>query len=176
MKISWTKPQQALNVPEHPDLDIVTDSTQFSFAMNRIATPDLKQSEAFVATVALFHVFSRNAREEKVYLKLPPVWRDLWFELVEERKTETDAKDRDILRELRDLVRQRQDQELEDGVILQGAFRSRNGTKNATDMAESAFTSRPKVPQLSTDMLRKIWVDKQSTAKYQHMLVRFLIP
>lgn len=138
--------------------------------MNSIATPDTKQSEAYIATVAIFYIFSGNAREEKVSLRLPPVWRDLFSELVEVKKKHLDSQDRTVVRDLRTIVRRRRDQELEDGVILQGAFRGRGTPKGGQD-SETGVQDRSRLNNAGSDQYRKIWADKSSSRKYQIMLV-----
>ena len=135
-----------------------------------IATPDTKQSEAYAATSTLFHLFSNNSREEKVGLRLPPAWRDLWSEMIEVKKGHADAQDRLVVKDLRAIVRQRRDQELEDGVILQGAFRGRNN-KTASDTNEGAGVDRSKNGNANAGLYKKIWADKANSPKYQAMLV-----
>jgi len=138
--------------------------------MKSIATPDKKQSESFIATWALFHIsFGASSKEEKVGLRLPPVWRGLWEELAEARKTALDAKDRDVLRELRSLVRQRHDQELEDGVILQSAFRGRGSARNLNDPRDG---SQEMVRGVTNDpqFYQRIWAQKSGTPRYHAML------
>ncbi|KAL3953038.1 hypothetical protein ACCO45_012981, partial [Purpureocillium lilacinum] len=149
------------------DVEVIADPTRFTFTMQRVAASDAKQSEAYIATSALFHVFSGNAREEKANLRLPAVWRDLWNELAEAKKEQLDSEDRAVVRSLRTLVRQRHDQELEDGVILQGAFRGRGG-KAAQDSSDSADRKKPQT--LNPDEFKKIWADKSGTRKFQQML------
>lgn len=139
--------------------------------MNNISTPDSKQSEAYAATAALFHIFSNNPKEEKVNLRLPSAWRDLWMEFAEAKKTHLDTQDRLVVKDLRDLVRERKNQELEDGVILTNAFRGRGGTKNLSDSGENGSQDRSKQHTANVDVYKKIWSDKSSTQKYQAMLV-----
>lgn len=170
--IFWSKPQEIPQSAASSDVELLAEPTQFSFTMVGIATPDLKQSEAYVATSALFHIFSSNPREEKVGLRLPPVWRDLWLELSEAKKNKADAKDREVVKGLRALVRQRRDQELEDGVLIQGAFRGRGAAKNAQDSAESKAQDRSKNNPTIADTYKKIWSDKSGSPKFQAMLVR----
>ncbi|CEJ92219.1 hypothetical protein VHEMI07880 [[Torrubiella] hemipterigena] len=170
LDIWWTKPQEPPQIPVPLDIDHILDANQFTFTMTKVATPDLKQSEAYLATAALFHIFGQNSKEEKVHLKLPPVWRDFWGELAEAKKDELDTRDREVMRQLRDFVRQRQDQELEDGVILQGVFKGRNTGKANGENSDSTVTHRSRSVQMSPDALRKIWVDKSSTPQYQQMM------
>lgn len=170
LEIYWAKPQNLALASVIPELSVTAEPTRFTFTMDELATPDTKQSEAYVSTAALFHIFSSNPREEKVHLKLSPAWRDFWAELAEAKKTDSDTKDRAVVRELRDLVRQRTDQELEDGVILQGAFRGRGTAKSSQEASMNGRQSKLK-PVTSADLCRKIWEDKCSTPKYKTMLV-----
>ena len=139
--------------------------------MGSVAAPDLKQSEAYISTVALFYVFSNSPREEKVNLRLPPVWRDLWSELAEAKKSFSDAEERIVVKGLRDLIRQRLDQELEDGVILQGAFRGRGNNKSLTEATDGTIQGRAKQGNGNNDLWRTVWAEKSSSRKYQQMLV-----
>ncbi len=159
-----------------PTTDVSIDllPTHFSFTMTGVATPDVKQSEAYIATVALFHIFSINAREEKVNLRLPPTWKDFWSELAEAKKNHADAADRTVVKDLRSLVRERLDQELEDGVIIQGAFRGRGNAKQQSE-ATDGNGHRTKQTNGNAELLRKIWAGKSSTSKYQSMLVSMLL-
>ncbi len=151
-------------------VEFAASPLQFVFKMVSVATPDPKQSEAYIATVALFAVFN-SAKEDKVFMRLPAVWRDLWTELAEEKKAQEDAVDRETVRELRAMVRRRQDQELEDGVILQGAFRGRASQRNATDTTDEPALERTGRNMPVPEYYQKIWADKASTPKFQVMLV-----
>lgn len=154
------------------DVEVIADAQQFTLTMIGVATPDSKQSEAFVATSAVFHLFSGNPREEKVGLRLPPVWRDLFSELTECRKSHLDSQDRTVVKELRSLVRRKRDQELEDGVILQGAFRGRGAAKVAAqDSSESGSQDRSVSHSAGADTNKQLWHAKSNSRKYQTMLV-----
>ncbi|PNY29573.1 ATP-dependent RNA helicase DHX29, partial [Tolypocladium capitatum] len=168
--IWWTKAQEPPQSVPESNVEIIADQTRFTFTMVGVAAPDPKQSEAYIATSALFHVFSGNAREEKVGLRLPSVWRDLWNEMAEAKKNQLDSQDRNAVRSLRTLVRRRHDQELEDGVILQGAFRGRGAAKASQDSSENGANDRKKQNTANADEYRKIWTDKSGSRKYQMML------
>ncbi|KAJ3498286.1 hypothetical protein NLG97_g1245 [Lecanicillium saksenae] len=169
LDISWNKAQELPQPVPTTDVSIELLPSHFSFTMAGVATPDAKQSEAYIATMALFHIFSTNAREEKVNLRLPPAWKDLWSELAETKKSHADAADRTVVKDLRGLVRERLDQELEDGVIIQGAFRGRGNAKQQSE-ATDGTSSRSRQINGNADLFRKIWADKSGTAKYQTML------
>lgn len=170
--ISWTKPQEIPQSEPSSDVEIVADRIRFTLTMAGVATPDARQSEAYIATSALFHIFSGNAKDEKVALRLPPAWRDLWNEMAEARKNRLDSQDREVVRSLRTLVRQRHDQELEDGVILQGAFRGRGIPKASQDSSGSGQSDRKGQDPVAADEIKKTWANKSGTRRFQAMLVR----
>ncbi|KAM6481204.1 P-loop containing nucleoside triphosphate hydrolase protein [Trichoderma sp. SZMC 28011] len=167
--ILWSKPQDPAQIVASADVEAVIDPSHFRFTMTKVATPDTKQSEAYIATAALFHIFNGNPKEEKVNLRLPTVWRDFWSEMAEAKKGHFDAQDRLAVKQLKALVRQRQDQELEDGVVLQGAFRGRNNAKASPEAAESGHVERSKNIE-SDDNLKKLWASKSGRKKYAAML------
>lgn len=136
--------------------------------MISIATPDAKQSEAYIATTALFCIFGSSAKEEKVALRLPATWKDLWSEYAEAKKNKADGQDRDVLRHLRDLVRKRVEQELEDGVLIQG-FKGRGQSRNQTD-SDQSDQERAKRQPYGPQYYQNIWLQKSNTPKFQQML------
>ncbi|KAK3942928.1 ATP-dependent RNA helicase DHX29 [Diplogelasinospora grovesii] len=169
VNVVWSKPQEIPAAPEVPELEVFTSPTQFVFKMMSIAAPDARQSEAYIATTALFFIFGSSAKDEKVALRLPPAWKDLWSEFADAKKNKADELDRDALRHLRDLVRKRMEQELEDGVILQGAFKGRGQIKNLTDSDQSDH-ERAKRESGGPDYYRSIWQHKSSSPRYLQML------
>lgn len=167
--IGWTKAQEPPQDEAESDVKIVADQFRFTFTMIKIATPNPKQSESYIATSALFHIFNGNSREEKVALRLPPVWRDLWNELNDVKRGRLACQDRDAVKSLRTLVRERHDQELEDGVILHGAFRGRS-TPKSQDSTENGHLDRKKQTSTGAEEFKKIWADKSGTPKFRAML------
>lgn len=135
-----------------------------------VSCPDAKQSEAYIATVALFLLFSSSAKEDKVFLRLPPAWRDLWTEFAEAKKEKADDADRSSIRVFRDMVREKRDQELEDGVLIQGAFRNRNIAR-APDNTDESGADKNNKGLLEPQAYQRIWYEKSSTQSYQMMLV-----
>lgn len=170
--IDWKKPQNILGEQIVPEIGVYSSTTRTRLTMVGIATPDKAKSETFIATYALFHIFGSSSKEDKVFLRLPPVWRDLYLEYSEIRKNQLDATDRNEVRELRSLVQQRRDQELEDGVVLQG-FRGRVAARNQSDSKDESSQDRSKKTAESDNRMKEIWAAKSSTRKYQTMLVRF---
>ncbi|RYP38167.1 hypothetical protein DL768_010813 [Monosporascus sp. mg162] len=174
VNIFWSKAQECFASPNIAHIESAFHPLQFVFKMTSIATPDPKQSEAYVATVALFSIFS-STKEGRVFLRLPAVWRDLWSELVEEQKAQEDAADRETIRGLRAMVRRKQDQELEDGVLLQGAFRGRATQRNTNDTADESALERGSRNIPEPEYYQRIWAEKASTPKFQAMLEQVVI-
>lgn len=172
LKIIWSKVQELLDLVPLPHFEHSSSPKAQHFTMVSISTPDAKQSEAYVATTALFLIFGSSSREDKVFLRLPPVWRDLWTEFAELRKEQVDEEDRGTVGIFRDMVRKKKDQELEDGVLIQGAFRGRGPARAPDSKADSGGERTPRAV-LSPEAYYAIWVAKSSTATYQAMLVRF---
>ncbi|KAG5983989.1 hypothetical protein E4U55_006501 [Claviceps digitariae] len=167
LEIEWKKAQEIPQPLVTSEVTVVADATYFNFTMMGVATSDAKQSEAYISTAALFLIFSNSPKDERVNLRLPPVWKDLWAELAEARKDHLDSQDRESVRSLRTLVRQRQDQELEDGVL---AFRGRGGNKTSSETADIASQDRLKLNASNTEALKRIWADKAGTRNFQIML------
>ncbi|KAG5952596.1 hypothetical protein E4U53_000472 [Claviceps sorghi] len=168
LEIEWKKAQEAPQPLVSSEVTVQADPTYFNLTMIGVATTDAKQSEAYISTAALFFIFSNSPKDEKVNLRLPPVWKDLWAEMAEAKKNHLDSQDRESVRSLRTLVRQRQDQELEDGVI---AFRGRGGNKTSSETADIASQDRSKMnAAANSEALKRTWADKASTNNFQAML------
>ncbi|KAL0254872.1 hypothetical protein SLS55_009396 [Diplodia seriata] len=127
-------------------------------------------SEAYVSVVALFLIFSISSKEEKVYMRLPPAWRDLWAEFSEAQKNITDEKDRAMVKDLRGIVQETLEREDEDGVILMNGFKKRG--KGAGDgNGESHLPIRTnEVSEDDSERLKELWQRKTSTPSYKRML------
>ncbi|KAF4636925.1 hypothetical protein G7Y89_g1157 [Cudoniella acicularis] len=169
LRITWSKAQDLATIFPPPEIEYSASPKSQTFAMKVISTPDLKQSEAYIATAALFLIFGSSTREDKVFLRLPAAWRDLWTELAEAKKEKSDEEDREAIRKLRDMVRDRRDRELEDGVLLKGAFKNRGSTR-APETNDDSLTDRATRSFLPAEAYQKIWADKCNTQSYQVML------
>ncbi|KAI2640033.1 helicase associated domain-containing protein [Xylaria nigripes] len=169
VSIHWSKAQDPSTITELTSIEQNMSPQHFSFKMTTVSTPEPKQSEAYIATVAMFAIFE-STKEEKIFLRLPPVWRELWSEFAENRKNQADAADRIAIKGLRAMIRQKQDQELEDGVLLQGAFRSRASQRTSKDNSEDTGIDRSGAQALGPEFYQKIWADKSNTPRFQAML------
>lgn len=70
--------------------------------MASLGTPTKDQAEGYIATYALYQLCHK--KEEKVYIRLPTIWRVLWSELVEEDRLRSELQEREVLRGLRKLL------------------------------------------------------------------------
>jgi len=141
--------------------------------MVSVATPDKVQSVAYAATAALFLIFASRPKEEKVYLRLPPIWRDLWMEFVALKKDQLDSEDRSAIKLLRNAVRDKRDREEEDGVVLTQAFIKRSANNSANDTGEESGPENAGSAACESESIRTQWTQKSSTPSYIRMMVWF---
>ncbi|KAI9811170.1 MAG: hypothetical protein M1827_005621 [Pycnora praestabilis] len=175
--IKWTKAQDIVLSAQLSRLSFTSDQRTTSVSMTSISTPDAAQSEAYVSTAALFLIFASSPKEEKVYLRLPATWRDLWREFAVTRQEQMDQIDRDTLRELRDMIREKRDRDEEDGIILANGFRKRSATANGKEGIEGSPEDYDTHQIIDVEDLSVLWTQKSSTPSYQHMLrVRMSLP
>ncbi|KAL2039774.1 hypothetical protein N7G274_007633 [Stereocaulon virgatum] len=166
-EIRWSRAQHPLPITLSllKSMTCVANQNSAKAEMAFIACPDATQSEAYISTVALFLIFASSPKEEKAYLRLPAVWRDLWTELSIMKKEQDDTQDRDVLRELRSWVEEYRDQ-------TEGDL-----TPPKDPKAIQQQPSEPRVseasglpPTVLSEGIRSLWERKSSTASYQHML------
>lgn len=146
--------------------------------MLTIATPDENQSKAYIATFALFQLFSPSVKEEKAYLRLPSAFKDLYLSLVEQKKLDAERLDRANLKHLQDLFRKAiggtEDADIEEDVINTKHFRSRNVESGRSTPKPNEANNDPMIKE---QQLKGIWQAKSSTPAFQRMLqVRHKLP
>ena len=161
-------------VQDIPGVRCDAKSDRVVYTATKIAAVSEQQSEGFISTVALFGLFSTSTKEEKVCLRLPAVWRDLYRELVEQEQTGIDAADRSAIKQFRTIIQDQVEQEEADGVVLTSRFKQRNqGT--STPPIKSGPSLKPSLVGL--DSLKDLWFQKSSTSAFQHMLsIRNTLP
>jgi ATP-dependent RNA helicase DHX29 len=165
--IVWSKEQ---------DIDYDTEITgvvctpyrkQTTLAATDIAAVSVEQSESFISVAALFSISASLPKEEKVYLRLPSNWREVYREFLERRKTRLDAADRDAIKHYRSIIEGQIENEESDGVVLTNRFKMRNQAATSSSTSNSGYST----PVRQYDGLREQWAAKASTPSYQHMLV-----
>jgi ATP-dependent RNA helicase DHX29 len=136
--------------------------------MITIATPDVLQSEAYISTVALYLIFGHSPKEEKVHLRLPPQWRDLWMEMSLFEREQNDAADRGTLRQLRNMI------ETCKPVAELPTLPEQNNAKQRSQRDQSDTREKSEtrliIGTVSTENMAQLWLSKSSSSRYREML------
>ncbi|KAJ5637325.1 hypothetical protein N7490_007204 [Penicillium lividum] len=168
VEVRWSKPQET-PFPLAVESVIHKSNANATFvSMESLATPDAQQAEGYVSTLALFILFPQSSKEGKAYLRIPAVWRDLWTEFSELKKTQEDEVDKSTVKNLKLLIQDNQGT-FEDDVVLLDNFRKRNGNgvKSASPMRGNARENN----YLGEDeRLREAWYAKASTPSFHKMM------
>ena len=140
----------------------------FKAKMISIACPDTQQSEAYISTITLFLSFASTS-EEKVYLRLPSVWRDLWDELSRFKQQREDAKDHETLCELRSILRSTP-RVNESAVRITGETEIKSAVNGQESQAVSTAPQSLENSQMtSPEKVRATWVAREQSNSYQQM-------
>lgn len=162
----WSKDQDLEYDTEVVGVTSSINGIRAIFEATSIATVSVEQSESFISTVALFSIFAASAKEEKVYLRLPPAWRDLYRDLLDTRRSRIDASDRDKIKYFRSLVQDQLEDEEAEGVVLTSRFRARNQAAASSSSSASGQNTPPQI----FESLKELWYNKASTHSFQYML------
>lgn len=147
-----------------------SDPRSMKVEMASISCPTEAQAEAYISTVAMFLIFGSSSREEKVHLRLPSNWRDLWKELSRLKKDQDEAADRQVLRELRSVI-------FEHTQAIQNLNEQNNGITPKTSKKEPTAADWQQrqgnglsQPIIRPNDIKAQWASKLSTPSYQAML------
>ncbi|KAF1930304.1 ATP-dependent RNA helicase A [Didymella exigua CBS 183.55] len=165
--ITWSKDLEIEYETDISGVNVALRGIQAVFEATTIAAIDADQSEGFISTVALFSTSAALAKEEKVYIRLSPNWRDVYREFLEHRKDRIDAEDREAVRYYRSIVQDQIENEESDGVVLTNRWKSRTQVGTSYSLSNSGLST----PVPETQGLRDLWAQKAATQSYQHMLV-----
>ena len=171
LSIVWDQVQVVPDASYLPSVSVKQKPRQLIVTMERVATTDASQSEAYVATAALFVIFSHSPKEEKTHLRLPPAYRDLWDEFTELKREHVDAADRATVQEIRSLIESNINTDDDgDEVVYNVSKRYINGTPSGA----TTPTFRPQTPKPAmleeSQALKDLWTRKMTSASYQRML------
>ncbi|PGH15152.1 hypothetical protein AJ80_05664 [Polytolypa hystricis UAMH7299] len=164
VEVRWSIPQDTSALPPLSDVMYSANKGIISVVMTSISTPTPLQAESYVSCVALFIAFSHSPKDAKVYMKLPPAWRDLWKELADIKKEYDDEADKVALKVIRKHVHEKLSR-IDEDIVLSENFRRRNGTpisRPGTPM-ETKSTGR------SDAQLQKLWTERSSTNSFKTM-------
>ncbi|KAH3919850.1 hypothetical protein HBI56_031820 [Parastagonospora nodorum] len=167
LTISWSKYQDMEYDEDVPGVTTSLRQLQAKYEATSVATVSVEQSESYISTAALFSISVAIPKEEKVYLRLPSNWRELYREFMDHRKTRIDTADRDAVKHYRSIVLDQIENDESDGVVLTSRFRMRNQAAVSSSASNSGFNT----PVRELESLRDLWAQKSSTPSFQHMLV-----
>lgn len=135
------------------------------------ATPNAAQSEAYVSTAAMFLIFSSVRKEEKAYLRLPPVWKDLWAEYSELKRNRDMIADRKELKEIRALVDAGYRDDGKPSQEPRAVISNSSPPKAATSQIRTETNQEP------SQNLQALWTSKCTTPSFRNMLrLRMSLP
>lgn len=170
VEVRWSRMQEPMISMSIDKLICQSDARSVKIEMLSISCPTEAQTEAYISTVAMFLIFASSPKEEKVHLRLPSTWRDLWKELSRLKKDQDEAADRQVLRELRGMI-------AEDGESDKDSDEQSSGITPKTPNKEPTVADWHKLqrnslstPTFRSDDITALWASKVSTPSYQHML------
>jgi ATP-dependent RNA helicase DHX29 len=173
LTIKWSKAQDFEYDDDVPGVTTTLRHLQANYEATSVAAVSVEQSESYISTAALFSISVVLPKEEKVYLRLPSNWRELYREFVDHRKTRIDAADCEAVKHYRSLVLDQIEIDESDGVVLTSRFRMRNQAAVSSSASNSGYNT----PIRELDGLREVWSHKASAPSYQRMLVgRMTLP
>lgn len=172
LTIQWSKDPEPVDGAYMQALNVDAGPTRTVITMMQEATPETAQSEAYVATAALYLIFSGSPKEEKAHLRLPPTFRNLWDEFAKLKRDNVDAADRELVKELRKTIDQHAQAEVEedDDEIVYNPARRLNGAASGTSTPSSRQEVQKQGNGEPSQALQEMWSQKQMAPAYQKML------
>ena len=174
VEVRWSQTHDPIITTSIDKLTCQSDARSVKVEMVLISCPTQAQSEAYVSTVAMFLIFASSPREEKVHLRLPSIWRDLWKDLSHMKKDEEEATDRQVLRDLRSMIAENTQADEELNQQSNGVTRTISSKDSiAADLHQ--WQGNPNL--LPSDDVKALWISKASAPSYKHMLMsRMILP
>lgn len=140
---------------------------QIRWEATSVAAVSVEQSEDYISTAALFSIAVMAAKDEKVHLRLPSNWRDVYRDFLAHRQARMDTIDRESIKTYRSLIQDQIDIEESDGVVLTSRFKMRNHVTTSSSTSNSGYST----PVHHLEGLAEAWAIKASTPSYRRMLV-----
>ncbi|KAL3707826.1 hypothetical protein TMatcc_005808 [Talaromyces marneffei ATCC 18224] len=166
VEIKWSKPQEEPLLVSIEGITIKSNAFTVFASMDAIAASKKEQAKGYISTLALLLVSGSGSstKENKAYMRLPNVWRDLYKEFSELRKGQEDESDKQTIRYLKKLIEENHGK-FEQDVVLSDNFRRRNGNTKQ----HLSGKAEPTTPKVNADGLRNLWEEKSTTPSFQHM-------
>ena len=172
--VEWCQHQQETNIIPVEHVSVLGDHKRVNVKMIDLAAPDQAQSEGYVAILTLFILFSRSSQDEKVYLRLPSLWRDLWFEFARLAQDHQDMAGRELLRSLQNLMnenRRPSDRipKPSDSNADQNTVRTENISCTEKVIGEPSIQNDSEREELQSVANRQVWEMCKSKTAYKTM-------
>jgi ATP-dependent RNA helicase DHX29 len=133
--------------------------------MQQIAAPTAAQSEAYISTVALFALCLTTPGQQKMSLRMPPVWRNVWHELSQARQIVVETAEKEEIKHINLLI---------DNVTKE--FESRQEqvqmppiSAEKNESIDDSKHSTMSTAKTDTDIVRQEWATKSSKIQFQRM-------
>ncbi|KAM5443922.1 putative RNA helicase [Microsporum ferrugineum] len=166
LEIKWSKDQDITFETPLNDVQYSISPQSLILYMTGISAVSDLQAESYISTVALFVLLSHAWKESKASVKLTGIWKDVWDEIVQEKKEYDDNADRQTVKIIKGYI-QEYEGRLEEDVVLIHNFRQRNGTGDVTP-AEEVVQRKHNSDIFSPD-LQSLWTDRSSSPSFQRM-------
>ncbi|KAM5449589.1 putative RNA helicase [Microsporum audouinii] len=166
LEIKWSKDQDITFETPLNDVQYSISPQSLILYMTGISAASDLQAESYISTVALFVLLSHAWKESKASVKLTGIWKDVWDEIVQEKKEYDDNADRQTVKIIKGYI-QEYEGRLEEDVVLIHNFRQRNGTGDVTP-AEEVVQRKHNSDIFSPD-LQNLWTDRSSSPSFQRM-------
>lgn len=134
--------------------------SSWSLKMQHVATKNNMQSEAFLATLALFLLTSSGTLSSKILQRLPKVFKGVLADLEKTRSDAVHKADLDTLRHLRCIMQATTDRPLSNSVT---SLQDQAQGASANHASPNHFTRR------TPDAAMKSWVQRADTLSYEKM-------
>ena len=165
--VRWSKDQEIPLSSLLSSVETIANPRTLKVEMKTISTPDTAQTEAYVSTMAIFLIFFAS-QKEKIHLRLPPVWRDLWEELAAIRNAEVDAADRLELKSFRQLIENESGST--DTEVKTAEPVSHSMTSDGISIEVNRSDERPEMESTTSTDIISLWRAKSSSPRFQSML------
>ena len=165
--VRWSKDQEIPLSSVLPTVETLANPRTLKVEMKTISTPDTAQAEAYVSTMAIFLTFFLS-QKEKIHLRLPPVWRDLWEELAAIKAAEIDADDRSELKLFRQITEDHSGKMTNDQGV---AEKSLSSNANRASLFETRqLDNRLELASTNPSDVASTWRARSSSPRFQEML------
>ena len=169
-EVRWSRMQETPTTMPIDKIVFQSNARSIKIEMTSISCPNEAQSEAYISTVAMFLIFALSPQEEKVHLRLPSTWRDLWNELSQWKKDQDEAADRHVLREIRSMIAEHDQRggNLEEPSTAVTTMNPNQEPTAAAGHQQQGNDFTP--PTVISDDIKALWASRSCTPSYQHML------